>query len=145
LRSRGLLQGLATGTSWVFRDESAHIEFALEVIATVRRERPDLFDESFGRRVTEMIREAVDCELTFAEDTLSMGVTGLSLKSMREYLEYVADRRLAALQLSHIYGSQNPFAFMELQDVQELTNFFERRVSAYQVGVTGDVVFAEDF
>jgi len=145
LRSRGLLQGLATGTSWVFRDESAHIEFALEVIATVRRERPDLFDESFALRVTEMIREAVDCELTFAEDTLSLGVTGLSIKSMREYLEYVADRRLAALQLPPIYGSQNPFAFMELQDVQELTNFFERRVSAYQVGVTGDVVFAEDF
>src|SRR5215475_5546801 len=141
LRSRGLLQGLATGTSWVFRDESAHIEFALEVIATARRERPDLFDESFGRRVTEMIREAVECELTFAEDTLSLGVTGLSIKSMREYLEYVADRRLMALQLQPVYGSDNPFAFMELQDVQELTNFFERRVSAYQVGVTGEVKF----
>jgi ribonucleoside-diphosphate reductase beta chain len=145
LRSRGLLQGLATGTSWVFRDESAHIEFALEVISTARSERPDLFDESFGQRVTEMIREAVDCELTFAEDTLSMGVTGLSIKSMREYLEYVADRRLMALQLPAVYGSHNPFAFMELQDVQELTNFFERRVSAYQVGVTGEVQFAEDF
>jgi ribonucleoside-diphosphate reductase beta chain len=145
LRSRGLLQGLATGTSWVFRDESAHIDFALEVIATTRRERPDLFDESFCRRVTEMIREAVDCELTFAEDTLSLGITGLSLNSMREYLEYVADRRLAALQLPLIYGSRNPFGFMELQDVQELTNFFERRVSAYQVGITGDVEFAEEF
>lgn len=145
LRSRGLLQGLATGTSWVFRDESAHIEFALEVIDTVRRERPELFDDSFGQRVTEMIREAVDCELTFAEDTLSMGVTGLSIKSMREYLEYVADRRLIALQLPPIYGSHNPFAFMELQDVQELTNFFERRVSAYQVGVTGEVQFADEF
>lgn len=145
LRSRGLLQGLATGTSWVFRDESAHIEFALEVIATARRERPDLFDESFGQRVTEMIREAVECELMFAEDTLSMGVTGLSINNMREYLEYVADRRLAALELPSIYGSRNPFAFMELQDVQELTNFFERRVSAYQVGVTGEVVFAEEF
>jgi len=117
----------------------------LEVIATARRERPDLFDESFGRRVTEMIREAVDCELTFAEDTLSRGVTGISIHSMRQYLEYVADRRLWALQLPPIYGSQNPIAFMELQDVQELTNFFERRVSSYQVGVTGDVAFAEDF
>ena len=94
LRSRGLLQGLATGTSWVFRDESAHIEFALEVISTARRERPALFDESFGQRVVEMIREAVDCELTFAEDTLSLGVSGLSIGNMREYLQYIADRRL---------------------------------------------------
>jgi ribonucleoside-diphosphate reductase beta chain len=145
LRSRGLLQGLATGTSWVFRDESAHIEFALEVIATTRRERPELFDEGFAQSVTEMIREAVDCELAFAEDTLSLGVSGLSVANMREYLQYVADRRLEALQLAPIFGSRNPFDFMELQDVQELTNFFERRVSAYQVGVTGEVVFAEDF
>ncbi|HTC35914.1 MAG TPA: ribonucleotide-diphosphate reductase subunit beta [Bryobacteraceae bacterium] len=145
LRSRGMLQGLATGTSWVFRDESAHIEFALEVIATARREQPELFDASFARSVTEMIREAVDCELGFAEDTLSLGVSGLSLPNMREYLQYVADRRLEALQLTPVFGSLNPFDFMELQDVQELTNFFERRVSAYQVGVTGEVAFAEDF
>jgi ribonucleoside-diphosphate reductase beta chain len=145
LRSRGLLQGLATGTSWVFRDESAHIEFALEVIETARRERPKLFDESFAQSVTEMIREAVDCELGFAEDTLSLGITGLSVANMREYLQYVADRRLEALQLAPVFGSRNPFDFMELQDVQELTNFFERRVSAYQVGVTGEVAFAEDF
>jgi ribonucleoside-diphosphate reductase beta chain len=145
MRSRGLLQGLATGTSWVFRDESAHIEFALEVISTTRNERPDLFDESFGQTVTEMIREAVDCELTFAEDTLSLGVSGLSIGHMREYLQYIADRRLAALQLEPVFGSRNPFGFVELQDVQELTNFFERRVSAYQVAVTGDVAFAEEF
>jgi ribonucleoside-diphosphate reductase beta chain len=145
LRSRGLLQGLATGTSWVFRDESAHIEFALEVIATARRERPELFDESFGESVTEMLREAVECELAFAEDTLSLGVSGLSIANMREYLQYIADRRLEALELPAIFGSRNPFDFMELQDVQELTNFFERRVSSYQVGITGDVAFSEDF
>ncbi|MEO1336713.1 MAG: ribonucleoside-diphosphate reductase, partial [Myxococcota bacterium] len=37
------------------------------------------------------------------------------------------------------FGSKNPFPFMELQDVQELANFFERRVSAYQVGIQGEV------
>jgi ribonucleoside-diphosphate reductase beta chain len=145
LRSRGLLQGLAAGTSWVFRDESAHIDFALEVISTARQERPELFDASFGAQVTEMLREAVDCELSFAEDTLSLGVSGLSLASMREYLQYIADRRLEALRLEPIFGSRNPFDFMELQDVQELTNFFERRVSAYQVAVTGSVGFSDDF
>lgn len=129
----------------MFRDESAHITFALEVIETARRERPDVFDNTFAERVTEMIREAVECELAFAEDTLSLGVSGLSLGSMREYLQYIADRRLEALHLDPVFGSRNPFDFMELQDVQELTNFFERRVSAYQVGVTGEVAFAEEF
>src|SRR5690606_28804954 len=44
LRSKGLLHGLAAGTNWVFRDESAHMAFAFEVVATVRREEPELFD-----------------------------------------------------------------------------------------------------
>jgi ribonucleoside-diphosphate reductase beta chain len=145
LRSRGLLQGLAAGTNWVFRDESCHIEFALHVISTVRREAPHLFNATLIGDVKAMLEEAVDCEMSFAEDVLSQGVAGLSLADMREYLQYVADCRLAALGIEPIYGSRNPFSFMELQDVQELANFFERRVSAYQVGVTGEVVFHEDF
>lgn len=145
LRSKGLLHGLASGTNWVFRDESAHIAFALEVIATVRREEPDLFDDALRADVVAMVREAVDCETTFAHDVLSQGVAGMSPQDLRRYLEYVADRRLESLGIPGIYGSRNPFAFMELQDVQELTNFFERRVSAYQIGVTGDVVFGEEF
>jgi ribonucleoside-diphosphate reductase beta chain len=49
------------------------------------------------------------------------------------------------LGLPRIYGARNPFAFMELQDVQELTNFFERKVSAYQVAVQGEVAFDHAF
>jgi ribonucleoside-diphosphate reductase beta chain len=145
LRSRGLLNGLASGTNWVFRDESMHMAFAFDVVETVRAEEPGLFDESMTTQVREMLAEAVECEVQFAEDLLDLGVPGLSLADMRAYLEHVADRRLAQLGLEPLYGSRNPFAFMELQDVQELSNFFERRVSAYQIAVTGAVGFDEDF
>jgi ribonucleoside-diphosphate reductase beta chain len=57
----------------------------------------------------------------------------------------VADQRLVRLGLPRRYGSANPFGFMELQDVQELANFFERTVSAYQLGVSGSVAFDVDF
>jgi ribonucleoside-diphosphate reductase beta chain len=145
LRSRGLLQGLATGTNWVFRDESAHIQFAFEVIRTVRRQEPGLFDKNMEDRAVDMLKEAVDCEMAFAEDVLSLGVGGLSANDMLEYLRYVADRRLEALGINPVFGSRNPFGFMELQDVQEVTNFFERRVSAYQIAVKGEVAFHDDF
>ncbi len=145
LRSRGLLNGLASGTNWVFRDESMHMAFAFDVVDTVRREEPGLFDDDLHARVRQMLREAVDAEVQFAEDLLEQGVAGLALGDMRSYLEHVADRRLAALGMEPEYGSKNPFAFMELQDVQELSNFFERRVSAYQVAVSGTVNFDEDF
>lgn len=145
LRSRGLLHGLAGGTNWVFRDESAHMTFAFEVVNTVRREEPELFDGQMTLQIIEMLEEAVDCEMQFAEDLLSGGVAGLSVSDMRQYLEFVADQRLMMLGITPRYGAKNPFSFMDLQDVQELANFFERRVSAYQVGVHGEVAFDADF
>lgn len=145
LRSKGLLDGLASGTNWVFRDESCHINFALEVVETARKEDPEIFTPQMNDMITLMIEEAVECEMAFAEDVLAQGIAGLSMKDMRTYLESVADQRLEALNIPKRFGSKNPFSFMELQDVQELTNFFERKVSAYQVGVTGDVSFEEDF
>jgi ribonucleoside-diphosphate reductase beta chain len=145
LRSRGLLPGLASGTNWVFRDESAHMTFAFEVLRTVRQEEPDLFDATWAADVTRMMEEAVECESAFAEDVLSGGVVGMTRVEMRQYIGYVADQRLVALGLPARFGARNPFAFMDLQDVQELTNFFERKVSAYQVAVQGEVAFDQAF
>lgn len=145
LRSKGLLHGLASGTNWVFRDESCHMEFAFEVIRTIKTEQPELFDDDLKRRIVTMLDEAIECEMSFAEDALQFGIIGISQKDMRSYLEYCADQRLIALGMPIVYKSQNPFQFMELQDVQELTNFFERRVAAYQVGIEGSVSFNEEF
>ena len=60
LRSRGLLNGLASGTNWVFRDESMHMAFAFDVVETVRAEEPDLFDDEMMQQVRDMIAEAVE-------------------------------------------------------------------------------------
>lgn len=145
LRSKGLLAGLAAGTNWVFRDESMHMAFAFEVIETVRKEEPALFNEQMEEMVVQMLEDAIDCEMTFAEDLISNGIAGLSLNDMRQYLEYIADQRLANLNIAPRFNTKNPFAFMELQDMQELANFFERRVSAYQTGISGQVSFDESF
>lgn len=145
-RSRGLLHGLATGTNWVFRDETMHMGFAFDVVDTVRKEEPELFDAELGRQVTEMLREAVEAEVQFGRDLCGdAGLPGMNTASMREYLQCVADQRLARLGLPPAYGSRNPFPYLELQGVQELTNFFERRPSAYQVAVEGTVALDEEF
>jgi len=145
LRSKGLLNGLASGTNWVFRDESMHMAFAFEVIRVAKEEEPDLFDKSMEDDIKTMMQEAIDCEMSFARDVLQFGIAGLSEKDTETYLQCVADQRLAALGIAPIYNKKNPFTFLELQDVQELANFFERRVSAYQVGVTGEVGFGDEF
>ncbi len=144
-RSRGLLPGLASGTNWVFRDESCHMEFAFEAVRTIREEEPDLFDDEMREQVYQMLHEAIECEVQFAEDVLSGGVAGISTKDMRQYLQHCADNHFVKLGMEKRYNVSNSLPFMELQDVQELTNFFERRVSAYQVGVQGEVSFHDDF
>ena len=127
------------------RGQRAGRAFAYEAVNQIRREEPDLFDDALEAQVDEMIREAVECEMQFAEDILSGGISGLSQRDMRQYLEFVADQRFQNLGLKPRFGSKNPFPFMDLQDVQELSNFFERRVSAYQVAVSGEVAFDESF
>ena len=119
--------------------------FAFEAVRAIRREEPELFDAELARAVAQMFEEAVACETRFAEDLLGGGVAGLSVPEVRGYLEHCADQRLATLGLPKLYGRRNPLAFMDLQDVQEVANFFERRVSAYQVGVAGDVVLDAAF
>jgi ribonucleoside-diphosphate reductase beta chain len=144
-RSKGLLQGLGSGTNWVFRDESAHMNFAFSVIDLVREQNPELFNAKFEQDVKDLLADAIDAEYQFALDLMSGGVAGINAHSMRQYLEYIADQRLLRLGFEKVYGSKQPFSFMELQDIQELTNFFERKPSAYQVAVGGSFSLDEDF
>lgn len=145
LRSRGLLHGLADGTNWVFRDEMCHMSFAFEVVNTIRLEEPDLFDADLNKSIVQMMDEAIECETQFAADILGGGISGLSVGDVRGYLEFCADQRLTTLGMKKRFGTKNPLIFMDLQGVQELANFFERRVSAYQVGITGEVAFDATF
>jgi ribonucleoside-diphosphate reductase beta chain len=140
------LQGLASGTNWVFRDESMHMSFAFSVIDIIRKEEKNLFDNDLKQKITSMLKEAVECELQFSDDLLRYGVVGLSQKDMRQYLQFVANQRCELLQVPNIYSvTKNPFSFMDLQDVMELTNFFERRVSSYQTEISGKVSFDLNF
>jgi ribonucleoside-diphosphate reductase beta chain len=141
LRSKGLFHGLSTATNYIFKDESYHMTFAFKVIEKIREEESELFDNNLIINIKNMIDDAVSCEFTFAEDILSGGVAGLSLSEMRKYLEYIADQRLTSLGIDKVYNAKNPFDFMALQDMQELTNFFERRVSSYQATTDGQVQF----
>jgi ribonucleoside-diphosphate reductase beta chain len=148
LRNKGLLPGLATATNWVFRDETLHIQGAMDVIKVIRREYPHLFDAALEKRVEQMMDEAIQVEMAFCQDALSMGLSGMSPQLMHDYLEYVADQRLVQLGMKRKYLATNPFPFMVLQDLQPLTNFFEKRVTEYQKGFEtnkSSIVFDEAF
>ncbi len=143
LRDRGLLHGLASGTNWVFRDESAHMRFAFSVIDVIRSETPHLWD-GMESSIKEMLTEAIACEMQFAQDVLSLGVIGLTKDSMLQYLQYVADGHCERLGMEPMFDAKCPFDFMLTQDVQALTSFFERSVTEYTVGIGGNVDLSLD-
>ncbi len=145
LRSKGLAQGFAILNDWVARDESMHLEVAIELAKDIIKDYPQLWTEELKSKVKEMIQEAVKLEIDFAHDVLSESVTGLPLGQMSQYIQFTADQRLASIGLEKMYKVDNPFDWMVMQGMQPLTNFFEKRVSEYQTGVSGTVSFEEDF
>ena len=82
--------------------------------------------------VTLIIRDAVEIEKEFVSSALPVGLIGMNAKLMCDYIEFVADRLLVALDCSKIYNAVNPFDFMEMISLQGKTNFFEKRVGEYQ-------------
>lgn len=77
-------------------------------------------------------REAVDVERYFICEALPCDLIGMNNRMMSQYIEFVADRLLTALDVSKIYNVTNPFNWMELISLQGKTNFFEKRVGEYQ-------------
>ena len=93
-----------------------------------------------------MIEEAVECEASFADDVLSEGVVGLTRIEMRQYLQYVADQRLDhAGPAAACTATAIPSRSWSCRTCRNSTNFFERKVSAYQVAVQGEVAFDHAF
>merc|ERR1712187_29773 len=82
--------------------------------------------------VHEIVKGAVAAERKFICDALSCDLIGMNNELMIRYIEFVADRLLSALGHPKIFGSANPFDWIELSSLQRKTNFFEKRVGEYQ-------------
>ena len=82
--------------------------------------------------VTEIITDAVEIEKEFVSNALPVRLIGMNADLMCQYIEFVADRLLVALNCKKVYNAVNPFDFMELISLQGKTNFFEKRVGEYQ-------------
>jgi ribonucleoside-diphosphate reductase beta chain len=85
--------------------------------------------------LSDMIQQAVVLEIQYAQDCLPEGVLGLNAALFRDYVQYIADRRLERIGLPLIYRKRNPFPWMsETMDLSKEKNFFETRVTEYQSG-----------
>ena len=129
-----------TGTSeqfqYILRDESMHVNFGIDVINQIKIENPHLWDDEMKSEAAQMILEGTELEIQYARDTMPRGVLGMNAAMMEEYLKFIANRRLTQIGLEEEFkGVTNPFPWMsEIIDLRKEKNFFETRVTEYQVG-----------
>lgn len=133
---RNKMTGTAEQFQYILRDESMHVNFGIDVINQIKLENPDLWDEAFQAEITQLILEGTQLEIEYGRDTMPQGVLGMNAAMMEEYLQFICNRRLAQLGLPEQFpGAQNPFPWMsEIMDLRKEKNFFETRVTEYQVG-----------
>lgn len=127
------MTGIGEQFQYILRDETIHLNFGIDLINGIKEENPDIWTEAFQEHIIGLIKEAVELEVAYAQDCLPKGILGLSSPMFREYVQYIADRRLERIGLKPLYGSKNPFPWMsETIDLGKEKNFFETRVTEYQ-------------
>jgi ribonucleoside-diphosphate reductase beta chain len=124
LKERGLMPGLTTSNEFIARDEGLHTEFACALYEEIEQKLPKA-------KVHKIIREAVKIEKQFITESLPCHLVGMNDKLMADYIEFVADRLSTQLGYGKIWGTANPFDFMERIALEGKDNFFEKRVSTY--------------
>ncbi|HLZ62399.1 MAG TPA: ribonucleotide-diphosphate reductase subunit beta [Ktedonosporobacter sp.] len=134
---RNLMTGIGEQFQYILRDESIHLNFGIDLINGIKAEQPEIWTPTFKQHVVELIQEAVELEIAYAQDCLPQGILGLNAGAFRDYVQHVADRRLERIGLPALYHSPHPFPWMsETMDLSKEKNFFETRVTEYQAAST---------
>jgi ribonucleoside-diphosphate reductase subunit M2 len=139
LKKRGLMPGLSFSNVLISRDEGLHTDFACMLYKYIA-------NKLSHERLHEIVRDAVNIEKEFVTESLPVTLIGMNAELMCQYIEFVADRLLVALEAPKIWNAANPFDWMEMISLEGKANFFERRVGEYAkagVGKKDAVVAAE--
>jgi ribonucleoside-diphosphate reductase beta chain len=127
------MTGIGEQFQYILRDETIHLNFGIDLINTIKAENPGLWTPEFQEHILNKIKQAVELEVNYAKDCLPRGILGLTAPMFRDYVQFIADRRLERIGLKPQYGSKNPFPWMsETIDLGKEKNFFETRVTEYQ-------------
>lgn len=133
LKRQNKMVGIGQQFEYIMRDESIHLAFGCDLIATIRADNPNVWTQAFETEIISLIMRSVDLEIAYAHDACPHGLLGINADQFGRYVEYIADRRLERLGLSKIYNTENPFPWMtQATDLNKEKNFFETRVTEYQ-------------
>ena len=132
-----IVKALGHSNELISRDEGLHVEFAVALFHHLVN-KPDEFI------IHQLVEDAVDHEIEFICDAIPCTMIGMNTTKMTKYIKFVADRLLTQLGYKKIYNDENPFDFMDKIGMDGKTNFFEKRVSEYQLSHKAENVNFDD-
>ena len=131
----GKLLGLCKITEWSLRDETAHVEGMSQLFRTYLGEEPDVPRAALEADILTACITTVELEDTFIDEAFALGTPeGITAEETRQYIRFIADRRLEQLGYAKHFNVSNPFPWLDWVLAEGHTNFFEQRVSDYSVG-----------
>lgn len=135
----GKMKGMSQIVTFSIRDESLHVESMIKVFREIVKENKEVWTDELKAELYQIARDMVELEDKFIDLAFSMGgIEGLTAAETKEYIRFIADRRLLQLGLKPNYKvKDNPLPWLaEMLGATEHTNFFENRVTTYSKGAT---------
>lgn len=137
LPSGARMKGMAQIVTFSIRDESLHVEYMSKLFLTYISERPYLWTESLKQELRNICLKMVELEDSFIDLAFEQGdIEGLTAAEVKQYIRYIADRRLAGISLEPLFNiEKNPLMWLDyMLSGVEHTNFFENRATEYSKG-----------
>jgi len=136
LGKSGKMLGSSQMIKFIQRDEVTHLLLFQNLINSTRQERPELFDDELEKEVREMFTKAVNLEASWGDYITQGQILGFTRDIIRQYIEYLADRRLEAVGYDPQYNVKHPIPWVDGYSSfnDQRTNFFEGNVINYSKG-----------
>jgi ribonucleoside-diphosphate reductase beta chain len=133
----GKMKGMGQIVTWSIVDETQHCESMIKLFRTYVNENPEIWNDDLKSRIYTIAEKMVELEDRFIDLSFGLGgIEGLTSAEVKEYIRYIADRRLIALGLKGIFKrKKNPLPWVEeMINAPTHTNFFENRATDYAKG-----------
>ena len=129
-----LMKGMGQIVTWSIRDESLHVEGLSKLFRTFIAENPEIWNDKLKYEIYCAAERVVELEDKFIDVCFNKAnIPDLTAEEVKEYIRYIADRRLLGLGMKNIFHStENPLPWIDMQvNAVEHTNFFENRATEY--------------
>ena len=130
----GLMKGMGQIVTWSIVDETQHAESMMKLFKTYIKENPEIWNDNLKGKIYTICEKMVDLEDKFID--LCGASRNLKSEDVKQYIRYIADRRLIGLGLKGIFKvKKNPLTWVEeMINAPVHGNFFENRVTDYAKG-----------